>query len=83
MMNNTNNTHPPPLVPFGAVEFGAVDAKTLGVMQNCMNPKVSDKYGTQNKKFLLWLFEKHKHYGALMKLAFLEELTIPLEEDRA
>ena len=73
-MNNTVNTHPP-LVPFATVEFGLVDAKTRGVMKSCVGPGVRVKYGTQNQKFLLWLFDNREHYGVLMKPVFLEELA--------
>ena len=78
MMNDTDDTHPPPLVP-----FGAVDAETRGVMKNRVNPKVSAKYGTQNQKFLLWLFDNREHYGALVKPVLLEELAAQYKEDRA
>ena len=59
-----------------------VDAETRGVMKNRMNPKLSVTYGTQNQKFLIWLFDNREHYGTLVKPALLEEPTAQHEEDR-
>jgi hypothetical protein len=78
MMNETDDTNPPPLF-----QFGAVDAETRGVMKNRVNPGVSVRYASQNQKFIVWLFDNREHYGALVKPALLEELAVQQENDRA
>ena len=46
MMNDANNTGPPPLVLFGALEFGAAKAETRGVMKNRVNRRSSPYFAT-------------------------------------
>ena len=65
------------------VEFVLIDAETRGVMKRRVAPGVSVKFGTQNQKFLLWLFDNHEHYGAFVTQTLLKELAAQHKEERA
>ena len=64
-------------------QFNLVNAETRTVMQNRVNSGVRAKYESENVKFMVWLFDNRHHYGALVKLALLDDLGPQHDRDKA
>ena len=62
--------------------FSVVDDETRAVMQSRVGEKARDTYERGNIKFLVWLFDNHEDYSALLKPRLLEELKAQHEIDQ-